>query len=138
MRLCVQNRYVGCVLPCTNSSRQPEVPSLCLQEQGVSVSGAYLWSKHSPPPPQIFTPLGLTEAGYLHLQGISVLPYLEDRLVYHPDCQVILCYQNILMGFKDGGLQASCSQIRTGTSSGHPVSGNSITSGSGQSVAPRI
>ena len=35
--------------------------------------------------PLVFTHLGYTVAGYLHRQGISVLPYLNDWLVYHPD-----------------------------------------------------
>ena len=89
-RLCVQNRPAGCVLSCTDPSKQQEVPQVCLRKQGVSVSGASLWSEHSP---QIFTCLGHTVTGYLHRLGISVIPYLDDWLVHHPDRQVLLRHQ---------------------------------------------
>ena len=36
-RLLVQNRSAGCVLSCTNTSTQQEVPSFCLRKQGISV-----------------------------------------------------------------------------------------------------
>ena len=35
--------------------------------------------------PHLFTPIGHTVAAYLHLQGILVIPYLDDSLVHHPD-----------------------------------------------------
>ena len=35
--------------------------------------------------PQVFTHLGHTVAVYLHRQGISVIPYLGDWLIHHPD-----------------------------------------------------
>ena len=50
-------------------------------------SGASLWFKHSPPG------IHLSVVGYLHRQGISVLPYLKEWLVHHPDYQVVLCHQ---------------------------------------------
>ena len=40
--------------------------------------------------PQVFTRLGHTVTGYLHRQGISVIPYLDDWLIHHPDRQVLL------------------------------------------------
>ena len=43
--------------------------------------------------PQIFTRLGHTVTGYLHRLGISVIPYLDDWLVHHPDRQVLLQHQ---------------------------------------------
>ena len=39
---------------------------------------------------------------------------------------------------KDGELQIKCSQVRTGTSSGHQVSRYSITSGAGKSITSRF
>ena len=39
---------------------------------------------------------------------------------------------------KDGELQIKCSQVRTGTSSGHQVSWYSITSGAGKSITSRF
>ena len=47
--------------------------------------------------PQIFTRLGHTVTGYLHHQGISVIPYLDDWLVHHPDCHVLLYHQSQLL-----------------------------------------
>ena len=40
--------------------------------------------------PQVFTRLEHTVTGYLHRQGISVIPYLDDWLIHHPDLQVLL------------------------------------------------
>ena len=53
---------------------------VCLRKQGVSVSGTSLRSEHSP------------SDFYLHHLGISVIPYLDDWLVHHPDHQVLLQY----------------------------------------------
>ena len=47
-RLHVQNRSAGCVLSCTNTSTQQEVPSFCLRKQGISVSSTSLQSEHCP------------------------------------------------------------------------------------------
>ena len=46
--LLVQNRSAGCVLSCTNTSTQQEVPSFCLQKQGISVLSTSLQSEHCP------------------------------------------------------------------------------------------
>ena len=40
--------------------------------------------------PQIFTRLGHSVTGCLHRLGISVIPYLDDWLIHHPDRQVLL------------------------------------------------
>ena len=47
-RLCIQNRLAGCVLPCTNTSRQQEVPQVCLRKQGLSVPSTSFRSEHYP------------------------------------------------------------------------------------------
>ena len=47
-RLRVQNRSAGCVLSCTNSSTQQEIPSFCLRKQDISVSSTSLQSEHCP------------------------------------------------------------------------------------------
>ena len=44
----LQDRPAGYVLSCTNSSKQQEVPQICLQKQGLPVSGTSLPSEHSP------------------------------------------------------------------------------------------
>ena len=47
--------------------------------------------------PQVLTLLGHTVAPNLHRQGISVIPYLDDWLIHHPDCQVLLRHQSQLL-----------------------------------------
>ena len=47
--------------------------------------------------PQVFTCLRHRVAAYLHHQGISVIPYLDDWLIYHPVCQVLLRPQSQLL-----------------------------------------
>ena len=39
--------------------------------------------------PQVFTRLGHTVTGYLHRQRISVIPYLDDWLIHHPDLRFL-------------------------------------------------
>ena len=51
--------------------------------------------------PQVFTRLGHTVTGYLHLQGISVIPYLDDWLIHHPDPKVLLRHQAQLLNMLD-------------------------------------
>ena len=96
-RLHIQDRPAGCVLSCTNSSKQQEVPQVCLQKKG------FLWvlpfSLNTAP--QIFTRLGHTVTGYLHRLGISVIPYLDNGLVHHPDRQVLLQHQTQLLKMLD-------------------------------------
>ena len=51
--------------------------------------------------PQVFTLLGHTVTGYLHRQGISVIPYLDDWLIHHPDRQVLIRHQAQLINTLD-------------------------------------
>ena len=51
--------------------------------------------------PQIFTRLGHTVTGYLHRLGISVIPYLDDWSIHHPDRQVLLQHQAQLLSTLD-------------------------------------
>ena len=51
--------------------------------------------------PQVFTRLGHTVTGYLHRQGISVIPYLDDWLIHHPDRQLLLQHQAQLINTLD-------------------------------------
>ena len=93
-RLRIQNRSAGCVLSCTNTSTQQEVPSFCLRKQGISVSSTSLSLNTAL---QVFTCLRHRVAAYLHHQGISVIPYLDDWLIHHPDRQVLLRHQSQLL-----------------------------------------
>ena len=87
-RLRVQTRSAGCVLSCTDTSRQQEVPTVRL---GIPVNKVYQF-RVLPfglnTAPQVFTRLGHTVAAYLHCQGISVIPYLDDWLMH----QTAQCY----------------------------------------------
>ena len=51
--------------------------------------------------PQVFTRLGHTVTGYLHRQGILVIPYLGDWLIHHPDQNVLLRHQAQLINTLD-------------------------------------
>ena len=51
--------------------------------------------------PQGFTRLGNMVTAYLHHQGISVIPYLDDWLIHHPDRQVLLQHQAQLINTLD-------------------------------------
>ena len=51
--------------------------------------------------PQVFTRLGHTVTAYLHHQGVSVIPYLDDWLVHHPDRQTLLRHQALLIDTLD-------------------------------------
>ena len=51
--------------------------------------------------PQDFSRLGHTVTGYLHHQEISVMPYLDDWLIHHPDRKVLLRHQAQLMNTLD-------------------------------------
>ena len=51
--------------------------------------------------PQVFTRLGHTVTAYLHRQGLSVIPYLDDWLVHHPDRQILLRHQALLIDTLD-------------------------------------
>ena len=93
-RLRIQNISAGCVILCTNPSRQQVVPKFCLQKQGISVPSTFLQYKHCPS--GIYSS-GAHSAAYLHCQGISVISYLDDWLIHHPDCQVLLCHQSQLL-----------------------------------------
>ena len=51
--------------------------------------------------PQVFTRLGHTVAAYLHRQGVSVIPYLDDWLIHHPDRQTLSRHQDLLIDTLD-------------------------------------
>ena len=50
---------------------------------------------------QAFYSLRHTVTGYFHRLGISVIPYLDDWLVHHPDRQVLLRHQAQLLEMLD-------------------------------------
>ena len=87
--------------------------------------------------PQIFTRLGHTVTAYLHRQGISVIPYLDDWLIHHPDRQVLLRHQALLLDTLPCRFHSESKEIRTGPDSGSPVPRNS-TLGPRESFTPGV
>ena len=89
--------------------------------------------------PQVFARLGHTVTGYLHRQGISVIPYLDDWLIHHPDRQVLLPTSG--SAHKHAGpsrLYPKQKEIQAGPDSGSPVSQNPFTSGLRGSFPSRV
>ena len=67
--------------------------------------------------PQVFICLRHRVAAYLHHQGISVIPYLDDWLIHHPDRQVLLRHQSQLLNILNMvGLRLNEAKSRTRTS----------------------
>ena len=79
--------------------------------------------------PQVFTRLGHTVTSYLHRQGISVIPYLDDWLIHHPDRQVLLTSGPAYKYTGPSRLYPKQKESRVGPDSGSPVSLNPFTSG---------
>ena len=83
--------------------------------------------------PQVFTRLGCTVSAYLNRQAISVIQYLNNWLIHHPDCKGLLCHQSQLLK-----TQVERSTILAGPCSGYPVPQASIAPESGESFPPNI
>ena len=91
-RLRVQDRSAGCVLLHTDLSMQQDSKYLRFAfENKVYQFRVLPFGLNTAP--QVFTPLRHTVTGYLHHLGISVVPYLDDWLIHHPDQQVLLHHQ---------------------------------------------
>ena len=90
--------------------------------------------------PQVFTRLGHTVTAYLHRQGISVMPYLDDWLIHHPDRQVLLRHHagSANKYARPCRLHFEQKEIQTGPDSGPPVPRNSLTSGHREGFTPRV
>ena len=137
-RLCVQNRSAGCVLPCTctNTFGQQEIPTFCLQKQGIPVSSTSLWSEHCPlgiyPPGTYSGSLPPSSSNI----GNSISRQLVDTSPRTPS--VTLPPVSVTKHTEHGRPQVKRSKIRTRTSSGYTVSGASITFGSGDRFPPSV
>ena len=97
-RLRVQNRSAGCLLSSIKTSRQQKVHFEL--ENNVYQFRVLPFGLNTAP--QVFTRLGHTVAAYLHRQGISVIPFLDNWLMVwmvdgHPDHQVLLLHQSQLL-----------------------------------------
>ena len=88
--------------------------------------------------PQVFTRLAHTVAAYLRRQRISVILYLDDWLIHHPDRQVCVVMPpvSVTKYTENGRPHVKRSEILTRTSSEYLVSGASVTLGSGRASLP--
>ena len=135
-RLRVQNRSAGCVLSCTDSSKQQEVPQVRLRKQGVPVSSTTFRSKHGP---SSFYSSG-AYGGSIPAPSGGFGDTLSRRLVNSPPgpSNLIPTPGSALRYARPGRLHSESQEIRTGPYSGSPVPRNPFASGSGQSFAPRV
>ena len=88
--------------------------------------------------PQVFTRLGHTVTGYLHRQGISVIPYQDDWLIHHPDRSFTPTSRSANKYSRPRRLCTKQKEIRAGPDSGSPVSRNPFTSGLRGSFPSRV
>ena len=68
-----------------------------------------------------------------------VIPYLDDWLIHHPDCQVLLCHQSQLLKTLDlVGLKVNKENSELDLVQGIQFLRLRLHPGSGESVTPRI
>ena len=104
-RLRVQDRSAGCVLSCTDSSKQQEIPQVRLRKQGVPVSITTFWSKYSP---SSFYSFG-AHSDSIHAPSGGFGDTISGRLAssppgpsnHHPDRQILLRHQALLIDTLD-------------------------------------
>ena len=135
-RLRVQDRSAGCVLSCTDSSKQQEIPQVRLQKQGVPVSSTTFRSKYGP---SSFYSFGA------HGDSISAPSWgfgdtISGRLVSSPPgpSNFITTSGSANRYARPGRLHSESKEIRAGPYSGSPVPRNSLTSGPRESLTPRV
>ena len=130
-RLGDQNRSAGCVLSCTDTSGQQEVPTFCLRKQGIPVLSTSILSEHCPS--GIYPPG--TYSGSLPPSSRDIGHSISRRLVDTSSRPPSVTLPSVLVAkhTEHGRPQVKRSKIRTRTSSGYPVSGASTAFGSGES-----
>ena len=135
-RLRVQNRSAGCILPCTDSSKQQKVPQVCLRKQGVPVSSTTVQSKHSP---SSFYTFG-AHGDSIPAPSGDLGDTISGRLVNSPPrpSSFITTSGSAIKYARPCRLHSESKQIRTGPDSGPPVSRNSLTFGPRESFTPRV
>ena len=136
-RLSVQNRSAECVISCTDTSRQQEVPSFYRRKQGISVLlSTSLQSEHCPSGIYSFG----AHSGSLPPSSGDISNPISRRLVNTPPrlSSFILPPVSVSKHTEHGRPQVKRSEIRTRTSSDYPVSGASVMPGSEESFPPNI
>ena len=135
-RLRVQNRPAGCVLPCTDSSKQQKVPQVRLRKQGVPVSSTTVWSKHGPSSFYSFGAHGVSIPAPSGGLGDTI----SRRLVGSSSrpSSFVATSGSATKYARPCRLHSESKEIRTGPDLGPPVPRNSFTSGPRDSLTPRI
>ena len=126
-RLRVQNRSAGCVLSCTDSSKQQEVPQVRLRKQGVPVSGTTFRSKYGP---SSFYSSG-AYGGSIPAPSGGFGDTLSRRLVNSPPgpSNLIPTSGSTNRYVRPGRLYSESQEIRAGPYSGSSVPRNPSASG---------
>ena len=140
-RLRVQNRPAGCVLPCTDSSKQQKVPQVRLRKQGVPVSSITVRSKHGPSSFYSFGAHGVS----IPAPSGGLSDTISRRLVGSSSrpSSFVATSGSATKYARPYRLHSESKEIRTGPDSGPvppvpPVPWNSFTSGPRDSLTPRV
>ena len=122
-RLRVQDRSAGCVLSCTDSSKQQEVPQVRLRKQGVPVSSTTFRSKYSP---SSFYSFG-AHGDSIPAPSGGFGDTISGRLVSSPPgpSNFITTSGSANRYARTGRLHSESKEIRAGPYSGSPVPRNS-------------
>ena len=135
-RLRVQDRSAGCVLSCTDSSKQQEIPQVRLRKQGVPVSSTTFRSKYSP---SSFYSFG-AHGDSIPAPSGGFGDTISGRLASSPPgpSNFITTSGSANRYARPGRLHSESKEIRAGPYSGSPVPRNSLTSGPRESFTPRV
>ena len=135
-RLRVQDRSAGCVLSCTDSSKQQEIPQVRLRKQGVPVSSTTFRSKYSP---SSFYSFG-AHGDSIPAPSGGFGDTISGRLASSPPgpSNFITTSGSANRYARPGRLHSESKEIRAGTYSGSPVPRNSLASGPRESFTPRV
>ena len=135
-RLRVQNRSAGCVLPCTDSYKQQEIPAVRLRKQGLPVSGLTFRSKYSP---SGFYSIG-AHGDSIPAPSRGLGDTISGRLVSSPPrpSSSFTTSGSTSRYARPSRLYSESKEIRAGLHSGYPVSRNSFASGPRESLTPSV
>ena len=135
-RLRVQDRSAGCVLSCTDPSKQQEVPQVRLRKQGAPVSSTTFRSKYGP---SSFYSFG-AHGDSIPAPSGGFGDTISGRLVSSPPgpSNFITTSGSANRYARPGRLHSEPKEIRAGPYSGSPVPRNSLASGPRESFTPRV
>ena len=135
-RLRVQDRSAGCVLSCTDSSKQQEIPQVRLRKQGVPVSSITFRSKYSP---SSFYPFG-AHGDSIPAPSGGFGDTISGRLASSPPgpSNLVTTSGSAIRYARPGRFHFESKEIQAGPYSGSPVPRNSLTSGPRESFTPRV